>query len=304
MNRARWLVVSLCACAVIASAQTGTITYEGFNALTNDFNQKLPILYSLPNAGQFGPGPYPVFLWIGGTFELYDDPLASFLMTEMNLRGFLAASVAYDNNEWVQTCSAYEPRAQGIFSSSQTNTAAHAVCSLSSANCNPANKGGIVLMGASQGGLLAVQAKNYNPNVQAVYAMSIGDYAPAAYDYFPCVDKSNTVLPSGKITVIDGQNDEIFQPVQPELQNITGLACPSGSIQCWNPDGSGGGWYIVQNSEVQSGDANHCYFISNSDCIAIGDITWMFGSENWSVGPNLDWLASFGTHRTFSSNGE
>jgi hypothetical protein len=302
MNRASWLVMSLCACAVIASAQT--ITYEGFNALTNDFNQKFPIVYSLPNASQFGPGPYPVFLWIGGTFELYDDPLASFLMTEMNLRGFLAASVAYDNTEWVQTCSAYAPRAQGIFSSSQANTAAQAVCSLSSANCNPANKGGIVLMGASQGGLLAVQAKNYNPNVQAVYAMSIGDYAPAVYDYFPCVDKPNTAFPSSKMTVIDGQNDEIFQPVQPELQNITGLACPSGSIQCWNPDGSGGGWYIVQNSEVQSGDANHCYFISNSDCIAIGDITWMFGSENWSVGPNLDWLATFGTHRNFSSNGE
>jgi hypothetical protein len=303
MKRASWLIVFLCACAVYSSAATAKVTYQGFNALTNQYNQNFPIIYSLPNATQFGPGPYPVFIWLAGTFEYYNDPMASFLMTEMNLRGFLAASVAYDNNEWFQTCMAYEPRAQGIFSSSQPATAAQSVCSLSSANCNPANQGGIVVMGASQGGLLAVQAKNYNPNVLAVYAMSIGDYAPAAYDYFPCVDKTSTAFPSDKMTVIDGQNDEIFQPVQPQLQNITGLTCAAGSIQCWNSDGSGGGWYIVQNSEVQSGDANHCYFISNSDCLAIGDTTWLFGSENWSVGPNLDWLASFGTHRTFSSDG-
>jgi hypothetical protein len=303
MNRASWLVVFLCACAILTSAQT-QITYQGYNATTNEFDQTYPIAYTLPDSSQFGPGPYPVFIWLAGTFESYNDPLAALIMAGMNAHGFLAATVAYNNNEWVQTCYQYQPRTQSIFSSSQAGTAAQAVCSLSSANCNPANKGGVVVMGVSQGGMIAVQAKNYNPNVLAVYAMSIGDEVPWAYDYFPCEDKTSTAFPSDKITVIDGENDEFFQPVTQEVENVTGLTCAAGSTQCWNSDGSGAGWYIVQNSEVQSGDANHCYFISNSDCLAIGDTTWMFGSENWSLGPNLAWLASFGTHRTFSSNGQ
>ncbi|HLI86354.1 MAG TPA: hypothetical protein VKV17_20760 [Bryobacteraceae bacterium] len=302
MNRA-WLVVSLCACAFVTSAQTSEISYQGLNALTNQFDQTFPIVYSLPDASRFGPGPYPVFVWVAGTFEYFDDPLASFLMAAMNLRGFLAATVDYSNSELVQTCGQYQPRAQSIFSASQAGSAAQSICSLSSANCNLAEKGGIVVMGASQGGLIAMLARNYNPNVMAVYAMSIGDAVPAAYDYFPCEDKTSTAFPSDKITVIDGESDEFFQPVQQELQNVTGLACPAGATQCWNSDGSGGGWYIVQNTQVQSGDANHCYFISSSSCFSIGDTTWMFGSENWSLGPNLDWLASFGTHRNFSANG-
>jgi hypothetical protein len=306
MKRCLWLVECLCACAAIAAAQFTRMTYEGYNALTGNFNGKEHIGYALPNPNLSGPGPYPVFIWIGGTFEQYDDPMAATLIGLMNLRGFVGASLEYDNNEVIQTCVQYLPRAQGMFDATRATSAMGKLCSLSAASCNPADGGGIVVMGASQGGFMGVLAKNYDARVQAVYALSIGDSTPSPPDYFPFVDKQNTAIPGDRLTVIDGISDQVFQPVQPQLQNITGFTCPDGTYQCWSPDGSGAGWYIVQNWQVADGVADHCYFIDDpkGNCIGLGDPTWLPpGAENWSLDPNLAWLASFGTQRVFSKDG-
>jgi hypothetical protein len=307
MKRALWGVVCLCVCAAVASAQTLYQTsYQGYNPVTGAFNGNFPIAYNLPNPNVSGPGPYPVFIWTPGTFEFYADPLGLFVIGEMAARGFIAATVAYANEEAVSLCSIYQPRTQGVFQSSNPNSAANTLCSMSNANCSAANNGGIVTMGASQGAFLAVMANNYNPAVQATYALSLGDYSPDDDVSYPCVDKENTTIPGDRLTVIDGASDQIFYPAQPQLQNITGFTCANGATQCWSPDGSGAGWYIVQNSQVEDGDAGHCYFIydPNSNCIGVGDPSWLPpATYNWSVDPNLAWLATFGTQRVFSSTG-
>ncbi len=303
-------LVLLYAGAALGFAGTTGITYESYNPATKAFNLQEPIAYSLPNPTQFGPGPYPVFIWLPGTFEHYQDELALGILAEMNQRGFLAASVAYSNSEPVntQTCSDFQPRAQGVFDATRATSAVSTLCSLAGANCNPGGNGGVVVMGISQGGLLSVLGKNFAPNLQAVYAVSIGDDLSPGFQQLPCVDKNSTAIGSNRLTVIDGVADQFFQNPMPQVQNVTGLTCPAGSTQCWSPDGSGAGWYIVQNSQVSDGNADHCYFIDNlvATCNDDGpyDPNWLPPSTyNWSVGPNLDWLASFGTHRVFSSTG-
>jgi hypothetical protein len=131
-----------------------------------------------------------------------------------------------------------------------------------------------VTSGISQGGFLAVMAKNYDPRVQAVYALSMSDYAQNAHEPFACVDKQNTSIPANRVTIVNGISDPAFTGQQP-VQNVSGFTCPAGSYQCWSPDNSGAGWYIVQNWQVVSGKADHCYFMDGNNasvgCVGIGD---------------------------------
>jgi hypothetical protein len=317
MKRLSLPVVCLCAFASLARAADNSVsdptgfnlietTYQSYDQSTGQFDLPQPIGYQLPNPNRFGVGPYPVFIWVPGSFESYEDPLAQFLLAEMTARGFLAATVSYDNSESVQMCSTYTPRAKGMFDAKRTTSALKLLCGLSSASCQK----GVVVMGASQGGFMAVLARNYAPQVRAVYALSMSDYAQNAGVSFPCVDKQNTVIPADRLMIVNGAADQVFGGQTP-LMNVSGLSCPQGSTQCWSPDKSGGGWYMVQNSEVESGRADHCYFLDGNksnglalSCLGVGDPNWMPPSSyNWSLGTNLDWLATMGTSRHFSATG-
>jgi hypothetical protein len=284
-------------------ATTITTTYQSYNPSTDNFDLTQSIAYQLPNSNRFGPGPYPVFMFAPGSFETYTDSLAMAFVSQMAARGFLAATVQYNNNESVQTCSTYTPRAQGIYDVNRSTSAARVLCSLSQANCSK----GIVTSGISQGGFMAVLAGNYNPNVKAAYALTMSDFALNANISYPCVDKPTTVIPANRLTIVNGVADPLFGGQQP-VENVSGYTCPSGSTQCWSPDGNGAGWYIVQNSQNKNGIAGHCYFMdvrNPTSCVGIGDPSWLPpAGYNWSLGSNLDWLATFGTHRNFSSSGQ
>jgi len=308
MQRALWLIVSLSVYSSLQAAtnwDTITTTYQSYNPSTGNFDLTQSITYLLPNSSKFGPGPYPVFIYAPATYETYTDPLAMEFVAGMAERGFLSATVQYNNNESVQACSNYTPRAQGIFDVHRSTSAAGVLCSLSHANCSK----GIVTSGVSQGGFMGVLAANYNPNVKAVYALSMSDYAQNIEFSYPCVDKPNTVIPANRLTIVNGVADPIFGGQQP-LENVSGYTCSAGSTQCWSPDGNGAGWYIVQNSQNKNGIAGHCYFLditgtNPNTCRGLGDPNWLPPADyNWSLGPNLDWLATFGTHRNFSANGQ
>jgi hypothetical protein len=309
MKSVLWLIVSLSVyCSLQAAERRGTTlttTYQSYNPNTDNFNLTQSIAYQLPNSSRFGPGPYPVFMYAPGTYETYTDPLAMEFVAAMAARGFLAATVQYDNNEAVQTCSTYTPRAQGIYDVNRSTSAAGVLCSSPYANCTK----GIVSSGVSQGGFMAVLAANYNPKVKAVFALSMSDYALNVSLSYPCVDKPNTVLPENRLTIVNGAADPFFGGQQP-LENVSGYTCANGSSQCWSPDGDGAGWYIVQNSQNKNGYAGHCYFLDvagndPNSCVGIGDPSWLPPADyNWSLGPNLDWLATFGTKRNFSSSGQ
>jgi len=305
MKKALWLIVSLSGYLTVHAAPwttPTTITYQSYNPSTGNFDLTQNIEYQLPNPSKFGPGPYPVFMITPASFEPYNDPLSLVFVSEMANRGFLAATVQYDNTESILVCSSFTNRAQGVFDAARATSAAGVLCSQANANC----KKGIVTAGISQGGFLAVLAKNYAPRVKATYALSMSDYAQNIGESFAaCIDKNVTAIPANRLTVINGVADAIFGGQQP-LENVSGYICPSGTQQCWSRDSSGAGWYIVQNSQVKDGSADHCYFMVDavSNCVGVGDPSWLPpATYNWSLKTNLDWLATFGTHRNFSSTG-
>jgi hypothetical protein len=86
----------------------------------------------------------------------------------------------------------------------------------------------------------------------------------------------------------------------------SGIACPTGTFQCWSSDGSGAGWYLVQNSQVEDDNADHCYIVvGNCADVPIFDKYSYFEARfNWSLKSNLDWLATLGTSRVFSPSGQ
>ena len=298
------LFVSLSAC-LAATADSGiryTTTYQSYNPADEQMDLTQNILYELPDPTQFGPGPYPLFIWVPGTYEPYNDPISMEFVSQMVSRGFVSASVQYSNTESNQNCNTYQPRAQGIFDSTNPTSAVGVLCSLSQVSCD----NGITVSGVSQGAELAVLSANYSSQVQAVFALSGGDHFENIRIPLPCMDKANTQIPGNRLTIIDGQSDPYFGG-QSNVQNVSGFVCPDGSFQCWSPDGSGAGWYIVQDWQNTTGTAGHCYFVDSTSvdvCSGIYDVNWRpAASYDWSLNTNLDWLATLGTQRNFSPTG-
>ena len=288
-----------------AKQSNQSTTYQAFNPATMAFDLTKPIQYQLPDPDKFGSGPYPVFIWTPGTLELYNDALSNLFISQMASRGFLAATVSYDygtDSSGVKDCRDYTERAQGVFDVSRSTSAAAVLCALSNADCGK----GIVTSGVSQGGFLSVLARNYAPNVKATYALSMSDYNKnTGVSSSSCVDKQYTAIPANRLTIVNGASDPLFAGPQ-SLENVSGYTCPDGATQCWSPDNSGAGWYIVQDSQVKSALAGHCYFLMNGcGVIEQGDPDWMPPSSfNWSLATNLNWLATFGTQRVFSPTGQ
>jgi hypothetical protein len=166
-----------------------------------------------------------------------------------------------------------------------------------------------VVSGWSQGGVIAVLAKNYAPSVKAVYALSMSDTDAAGpgADLSSCLDKSFTAIPADKLMVVNGAADPLFGG-QTHVESVSGYTCAVGVSQCWSPAGTGAGWYLVQNSQVVDKVAGHCYFMNSAtatDCPgSIYDKYWYTGTYNWSMKTNLDWLATLGTKRIFSTSGQ
>lgn len=279
-----------------------SIEYLGYNWQTglNDLPQS--ILYQFPDPRRFGPGPYPVFIYSPATYEWFVDAMSISFVTQMAAKGFVSASVQYHNFNTIQWCPDYMARAQAIFDATRPASAVGVICALPGVDCGR----GIVTAGMSQGGMISVLAKNYAPNVKAVFAMSISDYNQngVGVSLASCMDKPYTAIPANRLTIVNGESDPYFGGQAP-LENVSGFTCPAGSSQCWSPDNSGAGWYRVRNSSVTDGNADHCYQMVGDCTLAVFDTNWYFPAKNnWSLKPNLDWLSTLGTRRVFSKNGQ
>src|SRR5262249_55040259 len=120
---------------------------------------------------KFGEGPYPLAIWTTGALASYQGMLSTTMVEGMADRGFISASVQYANFNGPESCTDYYNREIGIYDITRSTSAVTALCSLKGANCTA----GIVSSGISEGAALAVLAKNYAPNVAAVYGISISD---------------------------------------------------------------------------------------------------------------------------------
>jgi hypothetical protein len=136
--------------------------------------------------------------------------------------------------------------------------------------------------------------------------MSVSSYNQAGIgvDLSSCLGNQFTAIAPNRLTIVNGQSDSFFAGQDP-LQKVSGFSCPAGSFQCWSPDGSGAGWYIVQDVQASDGKADHCYMLKDGCGFSSVEPYWAYPyTYNWSLRPNLDWLATFGKRRVFSPTGQ
>ncbi len=279
------------------AVQTVNLTYAGSDG--SACTETLGILIKEPE----GNGPFPVHVHMVGTFANYLAAEAPVVQSEMVSRGFLSASLEYDSAT-PYNCSTMSNKASCLFNSGSPSSAISKICARPEADCSL----GIIISGMSQGGQLTLLANNYYPNVNAAYAISAGNYDyPLDTDLSSCLNPSGRTLPVAKLRTVSGEHDTVFgkagptnaMTVRTSLQETAGLSCGVGAFSCFRADGSG--WYLVQNTEVQDGTADHCYHLGNCGTNA-GDIGWLPpATAPWSMRTNLSWLAS---HMPAGSTGE
>jgi hypothetical protein len=239
-------------------------------------------------------GTYPVFVFLTGTSMTYDGSVDEDLIQYMGAQGFVAATVQYDNSTYPSSCGVATTKASCIFSTGSSASAISKICSRAKADCT--NKG-IYVSGFSQGANLSSMAANYGSHMKAAYLIGNGDDASGIYNLSGCLDKSHLTFTASQLREVDGQSDQYFgnnqAGVQTQLQNVTGVTCASGTYNCLQGDGSG--WYIVANSQVSDGTADHCYYYNkaNSTCSSWSgfDSGWDTGSVTWEKIQDLAWLA-------------
>src|SRR6476646_7816151 len=83
---------------------TRTTTYLGYNPATGLNDQQYSIIYEIPDPEKWGRGPFPLAMWTPGSIERYFDSISMLMIDEMSRRGFVAASVQYDNGRFAKSC--------------------------------------------------------------------------------------------------------------------------------------------------------------------------------------------------------
>jgi hypothetical protein len=233
-------------------------------------------------------GRYPVFVYFVGYIGVYTAVDAQRIVTEMAGRGFVAASVEYTSGLLDGLdCATTQNKASCAFSPTTTTSALYKLCHRAKADCSK----GVVAAGISLGGAVVLLARNYNPNVQAVWTMATG----TGNDTASCVEPPYRALPPSRHLALSGQADVTIGPV--DLNAVTGLSCPTTSTECPYTDGASfptAGWYQVQNAQVADGAADHCYQLSGGCSGTTLEANWAPPSSYaWSLGPTLDWLKTF-----------
>jgi hypothetical protein len=208
-------------------------------------------------------------------------------------QGFVAIAPSYDSL-LAETPSNLDGRSACMFGASRSTNVVSYACSLPEADCSH----GVVVAGFSQGGAIAILAKNYNQQVQAAWALGVNQPDSPAEVAAPAGTRA---LPNSKLRINVGQLDVTgggSQPLDLSGPNaLTGVSCGA-AYQCLQPDGAG--YYVVANSEVADKSADHCYWVSIN--------YWFYGCQAkptvagldpgfappsttpWSLIANLNWL--------------
>lgn len=243
---------------------------------------------------------YPVFIYMVGTTETYNNASAMAAVNSMANKGYVAATVEYASSQF-GNCSVLGAKSSCIFNPNSSASAIAQLCSRPNADCSK----GVVVGGFSQGSILAILAKNYDSRVQAAYGIGVGNKY-SSYDLSSCVSNGKRTLPSDRLRAVDGEKDTYAggngftsgtqSGVQASLQNVTGYTCAPGSYACLAANSSG--WLIVKNAQVADGSADHCYMRASGDCLGSQstlDRGWQSGTANWQLESNLQWLTNFTT---------
>jgi hypothetical protein len=276
--------------AVSTSASAQTL--NSFTASYKGGSGTCGTAYSIQGKEPSSTSRYPVFVYMVGTSETYNNGSALAAVDEMAGRGYVAATVQYPNSTF-GGCSTLTARSKCIFDAASPSSAIAALCSRPTADCSK----GIVVAGFSQGSILAILAKNYDSRVQAAYGLGAG-VQYSTYDLRACVASGKRTLTSDRLRAINGEADGFRggseSSVRGQLQELTGLSCTTSSTSCTRSNNSG--WYIVKHAEASDGNADHCYMRASGGCSGSQsslDQKWLNGTYSWSLDPNMAWLTGF-----------
>jgi hypothetical protein len=274
--------------AVSTSASAQTL--NSFTASYRGGSSSCGTNYSIQGKEPSSLGTFPVFVYMVGTSESYNNGSALAAVDEMASRGYVAATVQYANSTF-GSCSTLTARSKCIFDSTSSTSAITALCSRAKADCSK----GIVVAGFSQGSILGILSKNYDSRVQAAYGLGAG-VQYSTYDLRACVANGKRTLSSDRLRAVNGEADSFMggteSSVRGQLQELTGRSCTSTS--CFASNGSG--WYIVKHAEASDGNADHCYMRATGGCSGSQsslDQKWLNGTYDWSLDPNMAWLTQF-----------
>ncbi|MGY4830490.1 hypothetical protein ACVNIS_18110 [Sphaerotilaceae bacterium SBD11-9] len=286
------LAVAITSIATLATAQTAfTSSYKGGSSAS------CATTYSIRGAEPTASGKYPVYVHIGGTGESYTSNWAMAAVNAMAAKGFVAASIQYDNGSF-GTCSAIGTRAKCIFDSSKATSAIQTLCARAKADCSK----GIVTGGLSQGSIISVLSKNYDSRIRASMGQGAGATYTAAYNLSSCIANGNHAQSGDRIRIINGQTDMFVGGTVITAGNsgalVTGKTCATGSTSCLNSNGSG--WLVVRSTEVSDLDADHCFMgyggVVGVQCSGtLVDPIYQSGSKAWALPATTEWLKSFVT---------
>ena len=260
---------------------------------TASMNKALSINGYEPSAA----GTYPVFIYVTGT-KLSpwsgDDQL---ITQQMASRGFVAVAVDYTTRmNYPANCAGLSTPVAQVFDPADPLSAVSVVDARAKADVSK----GLVVMGFSQGANVASLAKNFNPSVDAAFLIGNGytSWGANCYgDAYTIIAGSQTRSVMGAIDnayVFNGGPGGSIEQNRLAMETTSGMSCGASATSC--TDAGGGGWYLVQAFETASGKENHCFHYGNSPCGGTPmDTQFVNGSHYWSLGPSLDWLATFAT---------
>jgi dienelactone hydrolase len=264
------------------------VEWETWLTQAQKCTESQPIYGAQPSAA----GKYPVVVYLHGTLSDWGgNPDGQKFAQLAAGQGFVAAAITYDSSMTLNTPDDQD-HAYCMFNQSHSGNPLNTICAMAKADCSK----GILVTGFSQGGDIAVMSKNYNSNVQAVWGIGTSENTAP----FVAPPAGIRALPNNKLRINIGQNDSFIYPngFNPTNQiAMTGDNCGT-SFQCLQADGSG--YYIVQNSEVADGNADHCYWMSvntstDSCTLTITNFDPGFqppATTSWSMITTLNWLRS------------
>lgn len=284
------LALAITSITTLALAQTSfTSSYKGGSTAS------CATTYQIAGAEPTASGKYPVYVHIGGTGEPYNGAWAMAAVNKMASKGFVAASIQYDNASF-GTCSQIGTRAKCIFDPAKASSAIQKLCARSKADCSR----GIVTGGLSQGSIISVLSKNYDSRIRASMGQGAGSTYTAAYNLSSCMADGRHAQPGDRIRIINGEADLFVGGTtaiaRASSEQVTGLKCSTLSTSCFRANGSG--WYVVRNSEVADLQADHCFMgyggVVGVQCSGLlVDPYYQNGSGAWALNATANWLASF-----------
>jgi poly(3-hydroxybutyrate) depolymerase len=241
------------------------------------------------------PGKYPVLVYLHGTLGDYDGNQEGQHIAELAAeQGFVGAAFTY--SLMTPSQASVDGQAKCMFDPTSPGNALAQVCAMPEADCS----NGILVSGFSAGGAIAMRSKNFYPGVQAAWIMGVnGPVVPAAL----AAPAGTRALPDNRLRMDIGQTDiqtkdkttGIVTTDFSKLAALNGQSCRNWN--CLRADGSG--YFVVQNSEVADGVADHCWWERVNKWVPTNSCTYNItfdpgfippSTVPWSVTTSLNWL--------------